>query len=533
MSTFAVSVERQTTQAKTSIVVPAWQLAVAVCLAQLAVLPASYSAWITWTSDPLRSVGIVFPLVSLLFLLRSWRRFDQPLQPSVWGLIPAAVAIATLWLHEHIAVHLFVSRALELGLMPVGLSLALMFAAILLLVGGMPLLRAMTFPVLLFGLTDPVPHLFSHFDLPLQQASALAARNFATLIGEHPTGVQLQLMFTPNFGMFIAPGCNGIRGAVTLGYLGLFAAAWCRFSVRRCLAFFATGIAVGYLFNLLRLCLLVVYYKAGQWFPSVQPYGTQVDYVIGGTLFLIASYALGSVVFRRTETADQTARARWFGPTLLHSRAFTRNMIALTLLCLVPALVHVSAVVRDAREARVERETAERFPSVVGSYHLVTTWNEFSDEQIMVYRWARYSDGNPAHDVSLGIWLLRGEHDIRYCHAVRGEQLYPQPGFTHQMPGLKRAEYDAYVYDDGTNDVLVASLRCQTCRSRAVHQLGPLKFIAADPTTYFRGPHPQVAVVLHAAPRLTSTPAEIRQPIDAFLAHLDETTFLSQDKSTP
>lgn len=534
MSTFAVSVDRQATQTKAVVVSPWWQLAVVVVLAELAVFPATYFAWSMWTSDPLRSVGMFFPVACVLFLIQGWRRCNQPLRGTPWGLVPMVASLTVIWIHEHCAVHLFLSRTLEVDPLPVGLSLALMGAGVLLMLGGIPLLRTLIVPVVLLGLVNPVPHAFARFDLPLQQISATAARNFANLIGEHPTGAQLQLMFTPNFGMFIAPGCDGIRGAITLGYLGLFAAMWRRFTVTRTLLLAVAGVATGYVFNLVRLVTLVLYYKAGQSFPSIQPYGTQVDYAIGGTLFLLVSYAFGRVIFRGNQTAAQDKRDVDSGPRLLPSQSFTRNMVVCMLICGVPALMNVYTMVRNARQARLEAETRrDLFPERVGPYHLVTKWNELSDERIMVYRWARYSDGNPAHDVSLGLWLLRGEHDPRYCHVSRGERLYPQPEFVHQIQGRKQFRYVAYSYDDGTNDVLLASSRCEMCQAIPDRRFGPLKIVSTEATTYFRMPDPHNAVVLHTAPRLTTTPAEIRQPIDTFLSHLDETAFLTPETPTP
>ena len=71
---------------------------------------------------------------------------------------------------------------------------------------------------------NPVPHFFTlHIDLPLQHASSLIARGFAHALGQKFTPDQLRLMFTPDFGMFIAPGCNGIRGAITMGFIALIA----------------------------------------------------------------------------------------------------------------------------------------------------------------------------------------------------------------------------------------------------------------------------------------------------------------------
>lgn len=528
MSTFAVSVDRRATQASVFTIPSAWQLAVAIVVAQLALLPAFYSGWLTWTRDPLRSVGILFPCISVLFVLRGWHRVRQPLQGTAWGLAPVVAALLILWVHQYHALHLYLFHSAEVDPLPVGFSIMCMGAGIALLVGGTKLLRALVVPIFLLGVTNPVPHVFSHLDLPLQAVSSNAARTFALLIGEHPTGTQLQLMFTPNFGMFIAPGCNGIRGAVTLGYLALFAALWRGFTARVCLVSLVVGVAVGYAFNLLRLITLVLYYKAGQSFPSIQPYGTQVDYAIGGILFLIASYALGSVVFHRNKAVRTHDTVQASHPALPHGPAFTRNMAVLMLLCAAPACINVHAFVRDARVTRLEAKASEQFPQRVGSYHLVRRWNEFFEPGTVAYHWASYSDGNPSHDISLGLWILPGEHDARDCHAARGESLSPQPGFVHTTTGAQ-FRYVAYSYNNGTDDVLLASSLCEACQPTTEHRLGPLRLVATNPVVYFQGPHPHTAVLVHTAPEGTATSAELRQPVDSFLSFLDETAFLVSD----
>ena len=65
-------------------------------------------------------------------------------------------------------------------------------------------------------------------------------------------------MFTPNFGMYIAPGCNGIRGAVTMGYIALITGYVFRFRRSTHLLTVAGAVLLGYMLNFLRLCLLVV-----------------------------------------------------------------------------------------------------------------------------------------------------------------------------------------------------------------------------------------------------------------------------------
>jgi exosortase J len=99
-----------------------------------------------------------------------------------------------------------------------------------LLFGGTALYRAAWFPIWLLWLVNPVPHIFNTLvDLPLQRISAYVARHFAMTLGQPLSPDQMRLMFT-EFGMFIAPGCNGIRGAVTTGLIALIVGYVCRFT---------------------------------------------------------------------------------------------------------------------------------------------------------------------------------------------------------------------------------------------------------------------------------------------------------------
>ena len=57
----------------------------------------------------------------------------------------------------------------------------------------------------------------------------------------------------------------------------------------------AGGVALAYVFNLLRLCLLVLYYCLAHLLPILGGYAVGADYVIGGTLFVLAAAFLFGV----------------------------------------------------------------------------------------------------------------------------------------------------------------------------------------------------------------------------------------------
>ena len=189
--------------------------------------------WRCWTTDPLRSIGMLVPPVSIVLTLRVWRQNGWQLRGSWWGLLLIGAAYFVSILHA--SAELFVTAGGALvSLIPLTLPVYLYGSGIALLFAGPRVWRKAWFPLGLLLLSQPVPVLTSSMiDIPLQNISARVAREFATLIHFAPTTPQLRLMFSPDFGIFIAPGCDGIRGAVALGYLALVLGYLKRVSWRR------------------------------------------------------------------------------------------------------------------------------------------------------------------------------------------------------------------------------------------------------------------------------------------------------------
>src|SRR5260370_37455012 len=109
-------------------------------------------------------------------------------------------------------------------------------------------------------------------------------------------------MFTPDFGMFIAPGCNGIRGAITMGFIALIAGYVYRFRWYAHAAVVAGAVLLGYVFNFARLCILVLYYIVALRISWLQSRAEMGDYIIGACLFLVGTFLLFYVVRRLSES---------------------------------------------------------------------------------------------------------------------------------------------------------------------------------------------------------------------------------------
>ena len=284
-----------------------------------AIWPTILSLWIMWTSDAMKSIGMVVPIVSLILILRVWRSLGWESEASWWGLPILLFAMLAAQLQERAILIMVVTPKWSTVLPPPSLVVLAYGAGCVLLLGGPRLLRAALFPILLLVFVNPVPRVFSLFvDLPLQYASGPYWRGrLAMSLGYTLTPDHLRLMFTPDFGMFIAPGCNGIRGSVTMGFVALIAGYIYRFRWYAAALVTAGAILLGYVFNLLRLCLLVLYYVVALRFPSLQDKAEGADYVIGATLFFLGTVLLFIVIHKLRDDRNgsglmtSACQARW------------------------------------------------------------------------------------------------------------------------------------------------------------------------------------------------------------------------------
>src|ERR1700680_2558241 len=248
------------------------------------------SLWAMWTVDALKSIGMFVPVVSFVLILRVWRSLKWERNGSWWGLVILIVTSAVVHVRDQSILVFVLSPKWSIYVPPHSLVVFAYGAGVVLLFGGTRLFRAALFPLILLWFVNPIPHIFNVFvDLPLQRASAHVARAFAIALGQTLSPNQLRLMFTPEFGMFIAPGCNGIRGAVTMGFIALIAGYLYRFRWYAHAAVVAGAVLLGYVFNFVRLCVLVLYYIVALHFTSLQDKAEMGDYIIGGCLFLIAT----------------------------------------------------------------------------------------------------------------------------------------------------------------------------------------------------------------------------------------------------
>ena len=424
--------------------------------------------WTIWTMDALKSIGMVIPLVSFFLILRAWRALRWEMNGSWWGLTILAVTIATVQIRDQAILIFVFSPQWNVYLPPHSLVAFAYGSGVVLLFGGRRLYRASLFPITLLWFVNPIPHIFNVFvDLPLQRVSAHVARAFAIGLGQQLTPDQMRLMFTPTFGMFIAPGCNGIRGAVTMGFIALVAGYVYRFRWHVHAAVVAAAVLLGYVFNFARLCLLVIYYIVALRLPWFQNKAKLGDYIIGGCLFLFATFLLFHVIGRFGESKrrpEMHAAEDGLGPTG-NSMNFLRMRLAMmTSIAVFGCFGTARAVMHDLgsdpTQTLTSATSAGAFPERIGAYTLVRTWNETLRTGPLLFHWAEFAPAGDGAHISMGVSPLMGSHDTLICHSARGEDPLWHDQLTVEMANHVSVGFSAALYNNGSVQYLEATTVC-------------------------------------------------------------------------
>ncbi|MBE7157265.1 MAG: exosortase J [Rhodospirillales bacterium] len=510
-----------------------WQVAVTL-LAACAVLGVfafgNTAIWLlgVWRTDDLKSVGLVVPLISFALILRAWRSVGWETEGTWWGFAVLLGASVLVFLRDQTMLVLTVHKDWLVQLPPVPLLAVLYALGMVLLAGGVRLLRASWFPVLLMGAVLPVPETFSRVvDLPLQHASATVARGFAHLLGEPLTSDNLRLMFTPDFGMFIAPGCNGIRGAVTLGLAALVIAYLYRFRLALYVPVVLGAVLLGYLFNFLRLCLLVVYYKIALPWPWLQDRARGADSLIGGGLFVLALWLFFTVAdrlrrhpedLRPASTPDPVLPNRRLSPVLLKGSA-------VLLLALAFGLDSLHA----QHEAGSYEAALPSMPDQFGGWRLQRTWQDTLTTGVVVYMWGDYALPGSPQTISVGLSPELSVHDVEVCHIARGEDPLWHGRLT-ATTATGDAVFVAALYNSGQLQTLEASTSCGASGCRQyTSSTGDMTFVYAHPRHMLpmaRGGQRAIPVLLKTSTTDVGAPAPVAEArlaseLQAFLRTAD------------
>ncbi len=451
---------------------PRYAVALACCCAGVGLLSVYGTVSLLlgiWRDDDLKSMGLVVPFVCFALILRAWRGIGWETDGSWWGFAILAGSAMLMFLRDRTLFIVTVNKDWLLQLPPLPLVAVVYALGMVLLFGGTRLLRAAWFPVLFMWAVIPVPQTFSRaVDLPLQHASATVARAFAHALGQPLTQDKLRLMFTPDFGMFIAPGCNGIRGAITLGLSAIIVGYIYRFRWFVYAPVVVGAVLLGYLFNFLRLCLLVIYYKIALPYPWLQEHARRADYLIGGCLFVCALAIFFTVANKLRRDLPADGAPTGLAPDSAAPTVAGPYLAKVAAVLLLSAMFGFDALHTHFANAQAfgRSPVLVPMPSRIGKFTLVRSWQDTLIGGTIVYTWGDYAaDGNQGPHVALGISPVLGVHDAEVCHIARGED----PTWHGQIAVPSASgpvDLTAATYNNGTTQRLEASTVCDggACR---------------------------------------------------------------------
>ena len=459
------------------------------------------------------------PIVSAVLILRVWRSLKWEMDGSWWGLSILAATILAVRLRDQSVLVFMLSPQWSIYVPPHSLVVFAYVAGVVLLFGGTRLFRAAIFPIVLVWFVNPIPHIFNVFvDLPLQRASAHVARAFAIALGQPLSHDQLRLMFTPEFGMFIAPGCNGIRGAVTMGFIALIAGYVYRFRWMAHTAVVLGAVLLGYVFNFVRLCTLVLYYLVALRFTSLQNKAEMGDYIIGACLFLFGTFLLFYVIRRLGESPSQIKPVTSASnlPALPSPGSLYPRLAAMALIAFFGCVGTTRAIARN--HASVSRDDADqaalgKFPATVGTFNLVRSWNESLVTGILLYRWAEYAPADGGTHINIGISPVLGSHDTLICHSARGEDPIWVGQLTLPTAGSGSVSFTGSFYNDGATQFLEATTLCNgvSCGEYTTERTH-FGFVYSRPdahSIFLQDPVRPIPILIRAETIDTTLPADI------------------------
>lgn len=164
-----------------------------------------------WSSDDDMGHGFFVPLVAgYIVWQRRGRLMALDVKPNWWG-----IAIVLLGVAQSYVGTLGAEQFLQTSAVLVTL------VGVLMVLGGVPLVRELAFPLLLLPFMIPLPALiYNKITFPLQLFASWVAENVLNLINI-PTLRDGNVLRLPNQTLNVAEACSGIRSLLSLTFLSL------------------------------------------------------------------------------------------------------------------------------------------------------------------------------------------------------------------------------------------------------------------------------------------------------------------------
>jgi exosortase len=185
----------------------AWYLALLIA----AYFPILKAMTVQWATDEDVSHGFLVPVVAGYI---AWQRREQlqalALKPAWWGLTLLAWGAIQAWIGT-LGAELFLQRT----------AFLISLVGLLLVMGGIPLLRALVFPLLLLPFMIPIPAvIFNQITFPLQLFASRVAE-FVLSALNIPVLRDGNILELASQKLSVAEACSGIRSLLSLTFLSL------------------------------------------------------------------------------------------------------------------------------------------------------------------------------------------------------------------------------------------------------------------------------------------------------------------------
>ena len=259
-----------------------------------------------------------------------------------------------------------------------------------------------------------------------------------------------------------------------MGFLALVAGYLYRFSKLRWVLTVVGAVMLGYVFNFVRLCTLVLYYIVALRIHWLQSRAEMGDYIIGACLFFCAAALLFFLIRRWSVNGDLKPPTLPRQPELAVAPApssFAPRWAALAALLLVGSVSYARAMLhdREAPHALSDPAAFGNFPKQVGGYTLQREWNEYLPGGPLIFYWADYKAAGSGESsdtpvVSVGISPVLGAHDTLICHSARGDDWLWHGDVAFATAGAATS-FSTSLFSDGATQYIEATTVCtgETC----------------------------------------------------------------------
>jgi exosortase J len=323
-----------------------------------------------------------------------------------------------------------------------------------------------------------------------------------------------------------------------MGMIALVAGSLYRFKLRAWVGVVGCAVLLGYVFNLVRLCALVVYYIFALHAPLArawwQAHAAMADYVIGACLFFVAGALLVEVVRRFGVSGGMmwpplVVESAGDGPA---PRGFGWRYVAFLAVLVLGSVSYVRALAAPHAAPLDEAVVNARFPRQVGAYTLVRQWDETLLNGPRIFHWLEYEDA-AGERVSVGVSPVLGAHDTLICHAARGEDWLWHGALT--LPTRAGpTQLSGSLFNDGTHEYLEAATVCsgESC-GQYTSERRHFGFVFSKPDTtrlLTASPGRPIPVLIHAEVADAATAPELARVqltgvLGGFLAEVDLAEF--------